>query len=90
MTASRNGRMRGIVKRYGPGDYGFIRTDEGADVFVGAGALRRSGICGLCEGDRVEFTVAPSQRGTQAVEIRRVAPRIKENPPVCQDQRVDS
>ena len=68
-----NQRMRGIVKRYGPGDYGFIRTDEGVDVFVGAGALRRSGISGLHEGERLEFEVVPSQRGTQAVELRRIS-----------------
>ena len=46
--------------------------DDGEDIFVGAGALQRSGISGLREGERLEFEVAPSQRGTQAVEIRRV------------------
>ena len=71
-TSTTAGRVRGVVKRYGPGDYGFIRCNNGTEIFVGAGALRRSGVSGLRAGEQVEFEIAAGRRGWQAVEIQRL------------------
>src|SRR5690606_13646018 len=45
--------------------YGFLTSDEGGDVFVPKGALP-AGITDLKGGQRVEFGVVKSRRGTQA------------------------
>lgn len=56
--------------------YGFIRPDEGArDVFVHITALRRSGIDGLIEGQRVEFELTQDREGrASAISLRLMQP----------------
>jgi len=49
--------------------YGFLTSDEGGDVFVPKGALP-AGITDLKGGQRVEFGVVKSRRGTQALGLK--------------------
>ena len=61
----------GTVKFYNSQKgFGFIQPETGgADVFVHATALERSGMSGLAEGQKVEFTTAvDSRNGKTAVD----------------------
>ena len=55
--------------------FGFIQPDNGgADVFVHATALERSGMSPLQEGDKVSFTTAVDKRsGKTAVDTIQAA-----------------
>ena len=51
--------------------FGFIAPDRGGkDVFVHANALKRGGVIGLAEGQRVAVAVADGQKGPEAVTLR--------------------
>jgi CspA family cold shock protein len=51
--------------------FGFIGPDQGGkDIFVHASALKRSGITGLAEGQRVTVDVTEGQRGPEAVSLQ--------------------
>jgi len=52
--------------------YGFIKQDEGADVFVHHSAIVSEGFRTLAEGDRVEFEVAQGEKGLQAANVRKI------------------
>jgi CspA family cold shock protein len=53
--------------------YGFIESEQGADVFVHYSAIQADGFRTLEEADRVEFEVKAGRDGrTQAEEVRRV------------------
>ena len=53
--------------------YGFIESEQGADVFVHYSAIQADGFRTLEEGDRVEFEVKAGRDGrTQAEEVRKV------------------
>ena len=61
----------GTVKFYNDQKgFGFIQPETGgADVFVHATALERSGMSGFAEGQKVEFTTAiDSRNGKTAVD----------------------
>lgn len=49
--------------------YGFIRREQGEDVFVHFRAIRGEGFRTLQEGQRVEFAVAQGQKGLQADDV---------------------
>lgn len=49
--------------------YGFIKRDEGGDVFVHYKSLRIDGYKSLTEGDRVSFNVIKGNKGNQADEV---------------------
>ena len=49
--------------------YGFIESDEGAQVFLHANALP-AGVSTVRKGTRVEFSVADGKRGPQAMSVR--------------------
>lgn len=53
--------------------FGFLSSDEGADVYVHASALP-DGVHSLQRGARVEFDVAQGRRGDQAMQVRLVEP----------------
>ena len=65
-------RVTGTVKWFNPEKaYGFIQPDSGPkDVFVHKSAIQEGQT--LAEGDRVEFTIVPDERGQQAQDVVRL------------------
>lgn len=53
--------------------FGFLSSDEGADVYVHASALP-DGVSTLKRGARVEFDIAQGRRGDQALSVRLLEP----------------
>jgi cold shock protein len=61
----------GRVKWFDPNrGYGFIRPEQGEDVFVHIGAVQASGLQTLQEGQAVEFDVQQGRKGPQAANVR--------------------
>jgi CspA family cold shock protein len=54
--------------------YGFIKQDEGADLFVHYSSIAMPGFKHLVDGDRVSFTVEETERGPQAINVRTINP----------------
>lgn len=52
--------------------YGFIRQDEGDDIFVHVRGLA-AGVTSLRENERVEFEIGEGRKGPQAVEVKPIA-----------------
>jgi CspA family cold shock protein len=52
--------------------YGFIETDDGPDVFVHYSAIEGGGFGTLDEGQEVIFDIEKSQKGPQAVNLRKI------------------
>ena len=50
--------------------FGFIVRDRGDDIFVHHSQIAQSGYRRLQEGQRVEYSVVESDKGTQAQEVR--------------------
>ena len=50
--------------------YGFIRPEEGEDVFVHFSAISGEGYKSLQEGQRVEFEVVQGDKGLQAANVQ--------------------
>jgi CspA family cold shock protein len=66
---------RGKVKWFSDSKgFGFIKTDEGADVFFHHSAIRMDGYRSLAEGDQVEFECVPSDKGPRAQNVTKVSP----------------
>lgn len=49
--------------------FGFIRRDNGPDVFVHFSAIQGSGFKTLTEGQQVQFTIGQGQKGPQAENV---------------------
>ncbi len=65
--------QRGTVKWFSAKKgYGFISDAEGNDIFVHFSAIEMDGFKELKENDIVEFDVVESDKGVQAVNVRRV------------------
>ena len=63
-------RRRGTVKWFNPAKgYGFIRDDDGMDVFVHVSAVASSGLQTLVQGEALEYEVQRSAKGLHAVSI---------------------
>jgi CspA family cold shock protein len=63
--------MEGTVKWYNDmKSYGFIQIEEGKDVFVHRNALEQGTV--LREGDRVEFEIEETDKGPQAVNVKKL------------------
>jgi CspA family cold shock protein len=61
----------GTVKWFDPKrGYGFIRPEQGEDVFVHVSALEGSGMESLQEGQTVEFDIEQGRKGLQAANVR--------------------
>jgi CspA family cold shock protein len=52
--------------------FGFIKRDDGDDVFVHFSNIQGSGYRSLEEGQQVEFDVAPGRKGDEAQNVRAV------------------
>lgn len=51
--------------------YGFITPEDGSkDVFVHFSGIDGAGYKSLEEGQKVEYTVSPGQKGPQATQVR--------------------
>jgi CspA family cold shock protein len=50
--------------------YGFIRPEQGEDVFVHISAVEASGLQTLQEGQAVEFDIEQGRKGPQAANLR--------------------
>ena len=49
--------------------YGFIKQDNGPDVFVHHSGIKGAGFKSLTEGDRVTFEVVQGEKGPNAVDV---------------------
>ena len=66
-------REQGVVKWFNDTKgFGFIQRNSGEDVFVHFRAIQADGHRSLRDGQKVEFTVAQGQKGSQAEEVRPV------------------
>jgi cold shock protein len=62
---------RGRVKWFDPNrGYGFIRPEQGEDVFVHISVVQASGLQTLQEGQAVEFDIEQGRKGLQAANLR--------------------
>ncbi len=52
--------------------YGFIRQDNGKEIFVHQSAIQGEGSKSLQEGDRVSFDIANSPKGPAAENVRKL------------------
>ncbi|MBW1669243.1 MAG: cold-shock protein [Deltaproteobacteria bacterium] len=63
----------GIVKWFNAKKgYGFIKQEEGQDLFVHYSSIDMSGYKSLVEGDRVSFEVEETDRGPQARNVKKL------------------
>ena len=63
----------GTVKWFNPEKgYGFIRQENGEDVFVHYSSIAGDGFKSLEEGQKVEFDVTPGRKGPQASNVGKV------------------
>jgi CspA family cold shock protein len=67
--AAVHGKWHGQAVRPQPG-YGFIRPEQGQDVFVHISAVQASGLQTLQEGQAVEFDIEQGRKGPQAANLR--------------------
>ena len=65
--------MKGNVKWFNAEKgYGFIRVENGEDVFVHYSAIQGEGFKTLEEGQDVEFDVTQGNRGPQAANVTKL------------------
>lgn len=66
-------RVTGTVKWFNSTKgYGFIKRDNGEDVFVHHSAIQTQGFRSLEEGDRVEFTIEQGRKGPAAANVKKI------------------
>ena len=65
--------MKGKVKNFNKEKgYGFIKTDEGKDVFFHYSELKMEGFKTVAPGQNVEFEVVETEKGLRAVNIKTI------------------
>lgn len=65
---------RGTVKWFNDTKgYGFITSEEQADVFVHHSSIEGRGFRTLHEGEQVEFELKRSEHGAEAAHVQRIA-----------------
>ena len=65
------GKIKKMVRDRG---FGFIRGDDGKEVFFHRSGLNAAEYDGLSEGDTVEYVVQEGPRGARAENVRQAAP----------------
>lgn len=67
-------KMTGMVKWFNDAKgFGFIRQEEGPDVFVHFTSIQADGFRSLMENDVVEFEMTEGPKGPQAANVIKVA-----------------
>ncbi|MGO9619851.1 MAG: cold-shock protein [Desulfobaccales bacterium] len=67
--ASNNGTVKWFNEAKG---YGFIKREDGPDLFVHYTNIAGSGFRTLKEDDRVEFEVSEGPKGLQAINVSKI------------------
>ena len=71
-------RYTGKVKWFNEAKgYGFIRRDDGPDLFVHYTNIQGTGFRSLKDGERVEYELLKSDKGLQARNVRPLAEKEK-------------
>jgi len=66
-------KAQGAVKWFNESKgYGFIKLEDGNDVFVHYSAIQGDGFKTLAEGQVVEFDLIEGQKGKQAANVMKV------------------
>ena len=66
-------KFRGTVKWFNDSKgYGFIKQEDGPDVFVHFSAIEGDGHKSLQEGQAVEFEIVETPKGLQAAKVVRI------------------
>ena len=69
-------RIQGEVKWFNAEKgYGFIKHDNGKDIFVHFSAINSAGYKSLEQGERVEFEITQGAKGEQASNVVKVNAR---------------
>ena len=67
------GKLSGTVKWFSDAKgYGFIRQEDGGEIFVHHSAIEGNGFRTLAEGERVEFEVMDEPKGPRAQNVVRL------------------
>ncbi|MBN1830074.1 MAG: cold-shock protein [Deltaproteobacteria bacterium] len=65
---------KGVVKWFNDKKgYGFIKLENGQDLFVHFSSIDMNGYKTLCEGDTVNFEIEETDRGSQAKDVRKIS-----------------
>ena len=66
-----SGKTTGTVKWFNETKgFGFIKQENGPDVFAHFSAIQSEGFRTLAEGQKVEFVITQGQKGPQAESIK--------------------